>query len=112
MEGEDPSENWLRMENLVEETRALMRLEGELNATLLFEHGVYQPTSMLWVSRILLGWLFRERLALGQTVKVFSKHYRKEVMRSLVKIQDLVDLAELPLGCLSVSTSVGQWWNE
>ena len=89
-----------------------MRLEGELNSTLLFEHGGRQPTSTLWVSHILLGRLLRERLALGQTVKVFSKHYCKEVMRSLVKIQDLVDLVEPPLGGLSVSTLDGQQWSE
>ena len=41
-------------------------------------------------------------------MKEFSKHYRKEVMRILVKIQGLVDLAEPPLGGLSASTLVGQ----
>ena len=44
-------------------------------------------------------------------MKAFSKFYRKEVMRSLVKIQDLVDLADLPLGGLSTSTSTGQRWS-
>lgn len=86
MEGEDPGENWFRLENSVEETWALMRLEGELNDTLMFEHGGRQPVSMLWAAHILLGRLFRERLALGGTVKAFSKHYREEVMRNLVKI--------------------------
>ena len=33
-------------------------------------------------------------------------------MRSLVKIQDLVDLAEAPMGGLSVAISVGQRWSE
>ena len=89
-----------------------MRLEGELNATLLFEHGGHQPASMLWVARILLNRLFCERLALGRTVKVFAKHYRKEVMRSLVKIKDLVDLVELPLGGLSASTFASQRRND
>lgn len=65
MEGEDPSENWFQLENSTEETRELMRLEGKLNATLLFEHGRHQPASMLWVARILLSCLFWERLALG-----------------------------------------------
>ena len=32
-------------------------------------------------------------------------------MHSLVKIQDLVDLAKLPLGGLSSSTCVSQRWN-
>ena len=84
-----------------------MWLEGELNVSLLFEHGGLQPASTLWVAHILLGRLFPERLALGRTVKAFAKHYHKEVMRSLVKIQDLVDLAEPPLGGLSASTSAG-----
>ena len=89
-----------------------MCLEGELNETLLFEHGGCQPTSPLWISRILLGHLFRERVALGRTVKVFAKHYRKEVMRGLVKIQDLVDLAEPPLGSLSAIMSTRQRCSE
>lgn len=92
-EGEDPGELLFRKEKFAEETRAVMRLEGELNATLMFEHGGHQLASPLWSVRSLLGHLFRERVALGKTVKVFSKHYRKEVMRGLVKIQDLMDLA-------------------
>ena len=46
-EGEDPGENWFRLENSVEETRVLMRLEGELNATLMFKHGGRQLASTL-----------------------------------------------------------------
>ena len=61
---------------------------------------------------ILLGFLFRKRLALGWTVKAFAKHYQKEVMHILVKIQDLVDLAEPPLGVLSTTTSSSQMRNE
>ena len=112
IEGEDPCKNWFRMENLAEETQALMRLEGKLKATLLFEHGKRQPTSILLVSCILLGRMFRERLALGRTMKAFAKHYHKEVMRSLVNIQDLVDLAEPPLGGFSMCTLTGQRQND
>lgn len=54
-EGEDPDENWFCMENSSKETRALMHVEGELNATLLFEHGSGQPTITLWVACILLS---------------------------------------------------------
>ena len=43
---------------------------------------------------------------------MFSKHYHKEVMRSVVKIQDLVDLVEPYLGGLSASTSAGQRRND
>ena len=66
----------------------------------------------LWVARILLGRLFHERLALGRTVRVFAKHYRKEVMHRLVKIQDLVDLAEPLMGGLFASMSMGQRRND
>ena len=89
-----------------------MRLEGELNATLLFEHGGCQSESPLWIAHILLNRLFRERLALGRTVKVFAKHYHKEIMRGLMKIQDLVDLAEPPLWGLLAAASTGQWRSE
>ena len=90
----------------------LMRLEGELNTTLLFEHGRCQPASMLWVARILLGRLCWERLAFGQTMKAFAKHYHKEVTHNLLKIHDLVELVEPPLGGLFASTSVGHRWND
>lgn len=49
------------------EQRALFRLEKELEATLRFEHGGWKHAN-----RILLGHLFRERLALGWVVKVFA----------------------------------------
>ena len=89
-----------------------MRMQGELNATLLFEYGGRQPARMLWVAHILLGFLFRERLALGWTVKSFTKHYQKESMRSLEKLQDLVDQGEPPLGSFAAMTSLGQMKNE
>lgn len=63
------------------------------------------------MAHILLGRLLHERLALGRTVKAFAEHYQTKVMRSLVKIQDLVDLAEPPLGGLSTSTSSSQMRN-
>ena len=67
---------------------------------------------MLWVACILLGFLFHERLALGWTVKFFAKHYLKESMRSLVKLQDLVELGEAPLGSFAATTSLCQMKNE
>ena len=45
-------------------------------------------------------------------VKAFAKHYRKEVMRSQVKIHDLVDLLEPPLGGLYASMFVDQRRND
>ena len=38
-EGEDLGETWFLMENSLEEDRAWTCLEGELNSTVLFEHG-------------------------------------------------------------------------
>ena len=49
--------------------------------------------------RILLNRLSRERKALGKAVEVFSKLQRRDIMRSMVKLHNLVDLAEPP------------WWN-
>ena len=46
---------------------------------------------------ILLGHLFRERKALGKAVKQFAQFQRREFMRSLVKINDLEEQAELSL---------------
>ena len=45
-------------------------------------------------------------------MKVFAMHYWKEVTRGLVKIQDLVDLAEPLLRGLLVSTSARQRHSE
>lgn len=46
----------------------------------------------------MLGRLFREQLALVHVVKTFAKFHRREIMRSLVKANDLEELAEPPLG--------------
>lgn len=96
--GEDPGERWLSLENLSAEIHSLTHLEGELNSSLLFEHGGRQRASPLWVVCILLSRLFREWLALGRAVEVFVKYQRWEAMRSMVKLQDLVDFSEPPLG--------------
>lgn len=111
-EGEDPGETWFRMEHSSEEARTLKHLEGELISTLMFEHGGRQLASSLWVVRILLGHLFHERLALGWMVEAFAKNYQRESMRSLAKLQDLVDLAKSPLGGVPATTSSGQTKDE
>ena len=80
-----PGEQWFNQETSMVERRALFCLEKELEATLKFEHGRRQQASPLWVTRILLGCLFRERLALGQAVKAFAKIQRHEIICSLVK---------------------------
>lgn len=66
-------ECWFTMETSPAERQALFRLEKELEATLLFEHGGDCRASPLWVTRILLGRLFHERLSLGRVVKLFAK---------------------------------------
>ena len=51
------------------------------------------------MTRILLGRLSRERTTLGKAVEVFAKLQRRDIMCSMVKLHDLVDLAKPP------------WWN-
>jgi hypothetical protein len=84
--GKDLGERWFGMENTSAEAHSLMRLEGELNSSLLFEHGGSQRASPLWVVCILLEHLFREWLDLGWVVELFMKHHRREAMRSMVKL--------------------------
>ena len=96
--GEDLEGRWFSLENSPMEIRSLTRLEREMNSSLMFEHGGGKSASRLWVVCILLGHFFEERLALGRVVEVFAKYQRQEAMRCMVKLQDLVDLAEPPLG--------------
>ena len=51
----------------------------------------------MWVMRILLGHLLKERMVLGQAIKQFAKFQRREIMRCMVKLNDLEDMAEPPL---------------
>ena len=71
--GENPGERWFNLENSYAERCSLLRLKRELDASLIFEHGGGQRASQLWVTRILLGRLFRERLVLGRGVKMYAK---------------------------------------
>lgn len=86
------------METSLVERLALFRLEKELEATLLFEHGGDYRANPLWVTQILLGRLFHERLSLGRAIKSFAKFQCREMMRGLLKLDDLEDVAEPPLG--------------
>ena len=88
----------------------MFHLEWELDTTLQFEHGDGTSTglreSQLWVTCILLGRLFRERLVLDRAVKMYARFQRCEIMRCMVKINDLEELAKPPLsGTLGASTS-------
>ena len=81
-------------------------LEKEMEATLMFEHGGIQTASQLWETRILLGRLFQERLSFNRAVKSFAKFQHHEIMRGLVKLNELKEVVEPPLGgLLEVSTS-------
>ena len=87
-------------------------MEDDLNSALLFEHGGGQQASQLWITRILLGSLSREQKALGKVVEVFAKLQRRDIMRSMVKLHDLVDLAEPPWRNLE-EASTSEWsWDE
>lgn len=89
-----PGERWFTMENYSAERRALFRIEKELEATLLFEHGGEYRASPHWVTPILLGRLFHERLSLGRAIKSFAKFQHREMMRGLVKLNELKDVVE------------------
>ena len=69
-----------------------------MEATLMFEHGGSRRANQLWVTKILLGRLFRERLSLDRAVKSYAKFQRREMMRGLVKLNELEEVVEPPLG--------------
>lgn len=50
------------------------------------------------MTRILLRRLFQERLSLGRAVKSYTKFQRLEMMRGLVKLNKLEEVAEPLLG--------------
>ena len=86
-----------------------MRLERELEAALHFEHGDKDDRGLrynpIWITRILPVFLFRERQVLGMAVKLFDHFHRKEIMRCMVKINDLEERAEpLLYGMMGAST--------
>ena len=105
---EDPGERWFRQENSRAEIRTLTHREDDLNFALLFEHGGNQRASQLWITRIMLGHLSRERTALGKVVEVFAKLQRRDIMRSMVKLHDLVDLAKPPWRGMAEASSSGK----
>ena len=59
--------------------------------------------------RILLGHLFRERKAFRKLVKQFARFQRREFMRSLVKINDLEEMVELPLSSDAQASSMATY---
>jgi hypothetical protein len=109
---EDPEERWFRQDNSRAETCTLTRLEGDLNLALLFEQGGGQRASQLWITRILMGRLSRERTTMGKAMEVFAKLQRRDIMRSMVKLHDLLDLVEPPWRGMAKASSSGQPWDE
>ena len=109
-EEDDQGEQWFKRENSQAEQWSLFRLERELEAMLRFEHGDGSgggpKASQLWVTRVLLGRFFREQQALGRAMKMYTRFQRREIMRCMVKFNDLQEQAEPPLsGTLDASTS-------
>lgn len=90
-------ERWFTMETSPVERQAMFHLEKETEATLIFKHGGSRRASQLWVTRILLGRLFWERLSLDRAVKSFAKFQRRQMMRGLVKLNELKEVVEPPL---------------
>ena len=87
-----------------------MRLERELEVALLVEHGDDDDGGLrsnpIWITKIMLGHLFRECQALGKVVKLFTHFQHREIMRCMVKINDLEERAEpLLYGMMGSSTS-------
>ena len=99
-------ERWFNLETSPTERRALFHLERETDTTLMFKHGGNWRESQLWVTGILLGRLFQERLSLGRVVKYFAKFQRREIMRGLVKLNEMEEVAETPLGGLPEASSL------
>ena len=83
-------------ENMVDERRIMINLEKTMQATLSFAGGGDEPENSPWIIRILLGRMIRERTEIGKAIKALAKFQRREVMRGLVKLGDLEDLADPP----------------
>ena len=64
-EPDEQGEIWFNQENSAAERCSMLRLERELEATLTFEHSDGEDSGLkiqpVWITRILLGRLFRER---------------------------------------------------
>ena len=104
---EDSGERWFRQENSRAEICILTHLKDDLNSSLLFEHGGGQRGSPLWIAHILLGCLSRDRMALCRAVEVFAKLQRREIMRSMVKLHELVDLVKPPWRGMAEASTLG-----
>lgn len=91
------AENCFHAENTASDHRILASLEQELQVAFRFEDGNGRPLNSVWVVCILLGRLLCERTMLGRVIKQFAKFERREIMRGMVKLNELEDMAEPPL---------------
>ena len=107
---------WFNLENSQAKRCSLLHLESKLDASLMFKHGSGHgggPRAIqLWVTCILLGQLFREHLVLGRVVKMYARFQRHEIMRCMVKINDLEELVEPLLGGTLGTSTLGLPKNE
>ena len=100
------AENFYIAKNSIVDYRILVHLERELQTTFWLDNGNGLLVSSLWVVRILLGRLLYERTTLGHTIKQYTKFQHREIMRCMVKLNNLEDLAKPPLdGVLKASSS-------
>ena len=67
-------------ENTVDERRIMINLEKTMQAALIFAGGGDEPENSLWIIRILLGRMIRERTKIGKDIKALAKFQRREVM--------------------------------
>ena len=91
------AENCYAVENSIGEHYVIANLEKTMQVTLNFASGGEEPDNSLWIVRILLGRMIRERTEIGRAIKSLAKFQYHEIMRGLVKLGDLEDMVEPPL---------------
>ena len=91
----------------------MANLEKTMQAALSFAGGGEESDNSLWIVHILLGRMIRERTEIGRAIKSLAKFQRREIIRGLVKLGDLEDLADPPmLGSYTTPPSPQRLQNE
>lgn len=101
-------ENCYTTENLVGECRVIANLEKEMQDAFNFVVRREESDNAIWIDRILLGRMIQERMTIGRAIKSLAKFQHREIMRRLVKLGDLEDIAEPPLHGSMASPPVTQ----
>ena len=91
------AENCFSAENSAAERRVIANLEKEMQAAFNFAVGGEEQDNAIWIDRILLGRMIRERTAIDRAIKSLVKFQRRKIMYGLVKLGDLEDMVEPPL---------------